>query len=258
MDPAKTSEDRDQAYEQFKRIIDVHMSALSALRLMVALPEAEHGLAALLHLRQGMGPNRAQPTLDFAGDLIALARLEQEDQFATLRGLTLVSACGALEYLLKATFVDLAATDLGAATKRINSLKLRLPAADVLGLQPVEQWHQIADAALLSLGQDFPRMHSRASALLLKYAPNPWGEDDHRHLSGALTEPKQRLLDEAFLVRNCLVHGGGKVSSTLAHFRGAPANRGQPIRLDSASGPNLIAVLRDFADAVVTLGRGYV
>ena len=254
MDTTKTNEARDQAHQRFDRIINVHVAALNAMRLVIALPEADLNLAALLRVRQGMKPGRAEVTSEFVHESLAVAHAEQAVGFATMRGLTLVSACGALEYLIKATYVDLAATDPSVASSRITPFKLKLSAADVLGLDPIEQWHQIADALLTTLGQESPRMHQRASKMLLQYAPNPCGEDDLRHLNEALSDAEKRLLDEAFLVRNCLVHNGGKVSSALAHFRGQITSRGESIMLDQAYGADLLAALRKFAGAVYGLG----
>jgi hypothetical protein len=248
MDTTHTSVERDRAREAFFNILQTHMATLQALRLVSAMPDAAVFVGAQLRLKRGMRADPGSLIGEEAQSFVLMAQDEQERGFSTMRGMTLVAICGALEYLIKAAFVDQVAADLDKASALLVTHKIMLNAADVVGLTQSEQGYAIADLLFRKLAADTPSMYRRAVRFLTECAPVPFGEDQKQQTAGALDSAEARLFDEAFLVRNCFVHNGGRVSIHLARVTGQ--TRGSLIVLDHAYGSRLIRAVRKFGQDV--------
>lgn len=132
----------------------------------------------------------------------------------------MIAACGAFEYFVKAVFVDQAATSPSEAAARLAKTTIRIKAADVLGLPVEDQWHAIADRLLEQLGEQHPLMAGRVRQFLLDYTHLP--ESAKEQIEGVFAEVDTKRLNEAFLIRNSLVHNGGRTSVALARCTGRP------------------------------------
>lgn len=143
--------------------------------------------------------------------------------YEVIRGSALIAACGAFEYLIKAVFVDQATIQPDKAADLLTGTKIRMPASDVLGLPLVEQWYAIADE-LFKLPAD-GQMHGRVKRMLSEYVYLPQGAEQRLLLVEALADVDIHKFNEAFLIRNCLVHNGGRVSLELARHTNVVAGQ---------------------------------
>lgn len=172
---------------------------------------------------------------------------ERDRGFRVIRGAALIAACSAFEYLIKATFVSQAAFDPAAAAGLLVDTRLKVPAADVLGAPATELWFAIADQLFEQMPNPPRQMHQRVRRFLLDYT---YAADREEYLSDGkrvfedMDCPK---LDEAFLIRNCLVHNGGRVSSALARHTQRPV--GVLIEFDAGLLGPILKPMRDLADA---------
>jgi hypothetical protein len=254
MNTDQTSRERSRAFEAFSRIYDVHRAALQVFALVPSLPDAESLLETQIRLAQMRAGNLGTDVSQSASQLLAAVTAERERGLETMRRLTLVSVCGALEYLVKAVLVDQAAIDPDAASSLLTKAKVKLNASEVLGLTSLEQWFVIADRLYEQLAEPYPLTHERSVRMLTEFAPFPLGEDQKAHVVKALTKDQIRCFNEAFLVRNCLVHNGGKVNSPLARF--ARKQRGDLIVLDSKYGTPLLNSIGKFATTINEIWLG--
>lgn len=244
MDALAARIERDRAVEAFDRIMQSHKAARLALGVMATLPSAESLAAAQAWMLMGRPEDTSFASLTLlAQQRVETSQVEMQRDFETLRQVSLISLCGAAEYLVKAVFVDLAAADPALAAARLQKAKIKLSAEEVLGLSAVEQWFLIADRLFESLASSDPLIYPRVKKLLSEHAYLTLGPVESEWIQSPLTEEDERRLNEAYLVRNCLVHNGGKVSSTLARY--ARRERGSVLALDGSYGAELmLAVVR--------------
>ena len=248
MTPEQTAPERERAFEAFERIFNVHRAALQVFGLVPSLPDAESRLTAQIKLAQVQRGNLGVDVNQTAAELLAIATAERGRGYETMRRLTLVSVCGALEYLVKAVLVDQVASDHHEAAALLSKSKIKFNASEVLGLTPSEQWFVIADRLFEQLADPHPLMHARSVRLLTGFAPFPFGDEQKNQVTDALTQDEIRCFNQAFLIRNCLVHNGGKVSSPLARFSGL--SRGTLLSVDSRSGTAQLLAIRKFAQTI--------
>lgn len=220
MEVERTTKERERAYTGFTDIAAAHNSALAALNLLTTLPNVDELIAAQLKLLVA-GARDDVTFADMATEsasLVENAKLQRTQGFSTLRAMSLIALCGAFEYLLKAVLVDQAAYDPDRASDLVARSKVKLSAAEVIGLTPAEQWYEVADRLFASLAEGFPLAHQRSNRMLLEFVHLPLGKMQKDNIETALTPDESRKFNEAFLIRNCLVHNGGRISSALARY----------------------------------------
>ena len=124
-------------------------------------------------------------------------------------------------------------------------------AADVLGLPVMEQWYAIADKLFDQLAQSGRQMFKRVERLFLECGYLPQRPEQIYQLKEAFDAADRDKFNEAFLVRNCLVHNGGRVSSALA--RHAKQVAGQPIAFGDGVLNPLLRPMQRLADHLDSL-----
>ncbi len=245
MDSNSTRKERSRAFERFNAILNVHSAILEAFQLVAAIPDATALVGASIHLRHRMTPKLSADELDSAAtSVLNVVNEERDRKYEIVRSSTLIAVCGAFEYLAKAAFVDKAAMNPAEAATLLGNAKIRLAAAEVLGTPSSEQWFTIADRLFEQLAERYPRMHERLRHYLLDYAYVPH-KVERNYLTKALGAADVGAFNEAFLVRNCMVHKGGRVSSQLARMTGQPA--GAEIPLDKEYLTRLLGPIRELA-----------
>lgn len=240
----------ERAYENFTRILEAHTAALASIGVVATLPDPEAALAVHIDLALHRKKGRAiKDSIGPARDRLREAVDEHARGGETLRRMTIVALCGAIEYLVKAVFVSQAHQNPEEAAKLIANKKIKLYASEVVGLPASEQWFVIADRLWEALSEGYPRTYERATRLLTEHTYLAFGDDAKKEVAAVLkTADEVQLFDEAFLVRNCIVHNGGRVSSALA--RHSRRTRGEVLVVDKTYGTKLIRVLKEFADGV--------
>lgn len=255
LDAGHTSNERERAFSRFEEILNVHNAAIETIRIVAALPNASDLIAASVRLRKGMSPELSAEQVDGHATLVLdILAAERKRDFDVVRASALVAVCGAFEYLVKATFVDQAAGDRQQAAGLLAKTRLRVAATDVLGVSVSEQWFAIADRLFEHLSEAHPQMHDRVQKFLLNFTCMPYGDSQKKPLKDVLDRVDSSKFNEAFLVRNCLVHNGGRVSTQLA--RVARLTVGDPISLSRPDLQPMLLPIRELAQALNALWIG--
>ena len=233
----------DRAYDHFHSILEVQQAARKAIELLTSLPEPEVNLAAMLRISVGRKSDHAADTyLEHARDVLAGMAAERYRGFQVMRSSTLIAVCAAFEYVVKATFVKQAIKDPASAASLladIPRIRVRLNATDVLGAPETELWYAIADEIFRQLAKDenHESMQKRVRRFLIECTLL---EADHKALlAGAIDAYGDLDFNEPFLIRNCLVHNGRRVSRDLARLAGCRI--GDPVEFDNGDLDRLLA-----------------
>ena len=243
MESEKISEELNRAKNQFSEIVQLHIAARRSIILAATIPDADALLQGQIKINEGLKRGVGIDAIDGAEDVLATARREFADDFARLRRATLVSMCSAFEYLVKSAYVDQASSDPIEAGRRLDGVNVRLRASEVIGLDSTERWYLVADRLLESLADQSTSktrgFGDRARRLLIDFVPS----DDARAkgIGDAFSGDRLHKLNEAFLVRNCLVHNGERVNAALARASGKV--RGVELVLDRTYGPTLMKAM---------------
>lgn len=244
--------ERERACEHFRAVLAVHSAAITAFELIPTLPESEGVLATSFRLKRGMQSTDTFESLARGAQSIHEAMVDERDRgFRVIRGSALITACAAFEYLVKATFVSQAAFDPTAAAGLLVDTRLKVPASDVLGAPAMEQWFAIADQLFEQMPSPPRQMHQRVRRLLLEYTYVADREKDLSDVMRIFEDMDCAKLDEAFLIRNCLVHNGGRVSSALARHARRPV--GVLIEFEAGLLGPILKPMRDLADTLGAL-----
>ena len=249
LDAHRTRAERERAFDRFESIERVHSAAMETFRVVATLPDASALISASVRLRLGMTPDLTPERADDHAKLI-LETLDNEKArgYEVIRGSALVAICGAFEYLVKATFVDQAACAPQRAATLLSRSKIRLSASEVLGTSVSEQWFAIADRLFEQLSEPHPQMYDRVQKFLLDFTFMDQKEAQAEMLRKSFSRVDPSKFNEAFLVRNCLVHNGGRVGAQLARSTGLEV--GAPI---SVARPGLQSMLKPIRELAQTL-----
>ena len=232
-----------RAWKRFQSAAKVHTAAIQTLRLLTVLPDPQEHLAASSLVRLKADPRYSEiDRMESAASMLHIVQKEVDEDFPVLRESALVNVCASFEYLLKAFFVDGALQDEVAAAARIASLRVKVRAEEVLGTPRPEVWFEIADQAFKVVGQD-TTMSARTRRFLLEHTY--LGEWDRKDIEKAFDELDAKTFNEAFLVRNCVVHNGGRNSAVLARVNGSSA--GAEIRFEGGFVTRLITPIKKIA-----------
>ena len=178
---------------------------MRAFELLAMLPGPEDNLTAMLRVRHGCNSTdtfdsyreRAQGVLD---NIAA----ERTRGFQVIRGSALTAACAAFEYAVRATYVS-QAVDEPSGVSTLPSIEQQFADADQLFQR-------------LARSPKSKAMHKRVREFVLEYARL---SNEHKAAFSTVIDRIDGVqLDEGFLVRNCLVHNGGRVSTDLAQIPG--------------------------------------
>jgi hypothetical protein len=243
MDPNKAFQELSRAVDQFDEIVLLHIAARRSIILAATLPDAETRLQVQISTNERLKHRVGDDTLEDAEASLMTARREFEDDFVRLRRSTLVSMCSAFEYVVKATYVDQASSDPVEAGRRLEGVNVKLRASEVVGLDATERWYLVADRLFDHLGEAsnirLRGFGERARRLLTEFVPSDKART--KGIEEAFHGETLARLNEAFLVRNCFVHNGGRVNNALASEAGKV--RGEMLVLDRKYGTGLMRAI---------------
>ena len=250
------SNESKRAYERFGAILKVHGAAIHIFETLPSFPNGREAIVTGIRVNRGMDPDYTHDRVDrFVEELLDAVQDERNAGYATILSSALIAACGAFEYLVKATFVNQALSEPTKAAALLAKKRIRLLASEVLSCQETEQWFLVADRLLDQLAEDERQMHKRVKLFLLAYTLLPLRAEQEIEIEieieKAFAELDIAKFNEAFLVRNSLVHNGGCVSAALSQSSGRRI--GEPIVLDHKSVRMLIQQLQTLADALHSL-----
>lgn len=130
-------------------------------------------------------------------------------EFEPIRRTGLVELCSAIEYQFKVTIVEWAEANSKVLTG-LENVKVRLPAEALLEGSQRERLHALVDW----IYQDVSSANGHLKKICAIVGKHLKSKSDL--FSKSLSEVKQEVFDQAFVVRNCLVHDGGIVNSRVS------------------------------------------
>jgi hypothetical protein len=201
-------------------------------------PDGPAKLGLMVQVKQGF--KKPGDTFQGVGNtLFEWVSKEREGDFATLRRSTLVAACAAFENLAKAFFVEWAEWDIskveGALSKRLTLH------GDELLLDERDRLFVLADVLYKDAkGKSFSE---KIHAFVRDAVP-----EQYAGFKAEMGKVSADSFNEAFLIRNCIVHRGGKADRRLAAATNAA--EGAEIDLDAKRMYRLLEALVGAGDAL--------
>lgn len=226
----KSAEVAIQGDMYLAQILAQHNLCTAAIKIISRQDDYVENIKVLLHQKNKFEPDRIRNiSSDLVRKIITEAKQSETEEFSLLCRNTLVALCGGLEILVKdvvaAKFIE-----RPAFVEELGDRKLRIRAADFLSYTDEDRARALVDA----LYKDLPTGHSHVEKFkkLFQFV----GEN-----IGVMTEKKyQDKIDEAYELRNAIVHRGSKVDlqlkASVPHF-----NLGEPIEM----GDSMFRMYRD-------------
>lgn len=201
--------DKDLAYDNYESVRRNYFVSLMAAKLMLGNDHAKDQIDAHLQAVGGFDPKVDKSRLRALGDdLVDWANEESATDFQGIRRAYLVSACGALENLAKCCFVSWVNDD-PATIERISARKLSVSLSEFVDGDRQERIFAAADRIFQDTGG---RRHFQKFCTYVKPLIPPQNETELANFD--TVDPES--FDEAFMVRNRLVHHGARAEPRLA------------------------------------------
>lgn len=199
--------DTEQARKDYDAVRRNYYVSLVAAKLMLCTDNTEVQISAHLQGAGGFDPAADKDWLREKGaEIVKWASEENESEFQNIRRAYLIGTCSALEQLAKCCFVEWVNEDSELADR----IKLKEPSLLLSADDRQEQIFGEADrvfrAAKVQQGH-----FQKYSGYIRQLIPVHF----HKHLA-CLDSVDTSSFDEAFLVRNRLVHHGAKADEHLA------------------------------------------
>ena len=212
--------DIDLAYDHYVAVQRNYLVSLIATKLMLGNDHAKDQIEAHLQVAAGFDPKTERSRLHkFGVELIDLAHKENETEFQGIRRAYLVNACGALENLAKCCFVSWVGED-PEVTERVQARRMSFTLSEFLYGDHQDRVFAAADRVFQEV--DGHRPFNRFCSYLRPLVPAQFAD----RLS-SLEEINAECFNEAFLIRNRLVHHGASADVRLSKKFGI--SKGEPL-----------------------------
>ena len=231
-----------EAKQRFSNVRDAYYTAVALVRQLAVNPDLGDTLAIQGFIRNGLKEQVDNQKLkDVSESVTRFAKSQLENDFQDYRHFAIVGICSALEYSLKSLFID-----------SVQCRKLSLD--------------RFADKSINVNALDFSSLdrEDRLSLLADKFyqdaaAKKPAFDKFKFYLSEVIFCPAEEWKDiiakvdvenfnEAYLVRNCIVHHGAKVNSLLGKKSGFKV--GEKIVVDKKRFDRYFSTIRAMGDAL--------
>jgi hypothetical protein len=201
-----------KAHDYFLRVLETYIVSLVGARIIATHADPVPLIEAQLQIRNETAGTHSQGRSyhDGAKYVHEMAtELEQENELHTLRASTLISLCSALENLWKCLLVD-HLIDCPDLVSHLPNQSHKFTIAEVLNLEDSEKLFLVADKLFLECAAGKPHF-DRFKYLLVDLLPrNP------ALPTCDVSRFNKSAFNEAYLVRNILVHNGGRVDQWLS------------------------------------------
>ena len=232
------------AYSELRWIIRTHTAIILSLDLVATMPEIVSVITGTYQVRRKFVPTAAPGrAAEIAREVQECAQEERLSDFETVRKSALVSGCSALEHLFKAFFVEWAEFDQSKVDAAL-SRQVRISGQEYLSQEPRDRLFILAD----KIYQDMPGKSQldRMTAYVKEMVPHTSDE-----FIQSVAKLNARNFNEAFAVRNCLVHHGARVNQLLSKFPNFEL--GESIKLTPEMIGRYFAALFAVSDALSTV-----
>jgi len=191
-----------------------HVTAKTAIQLIATEVDLRPRIQALLQTNSGFAKGATDSAYSDSADItVRTAQEIIDNDFMNLRTSMLIGQCAALEHLIKCLIVEWAEI-APQKIEGLDSFRISLQASDFLEADLRDRLFLVAD----KLYQDTPsnKGHSeKFRSIVRNHIPHQF-ELFQREIEAVDKDD----LDEAFLVRNCVIHNGAKINRQLARLDG--------------------------------------
>lgn len=208
MSRVSTSPDEvaDQSYAYLVQILHQHDLCTACLKIVSRQQDYVENIQVLMHQKNSFDPQKVEkitPEL-IRGIMEGAGKIESEE-FSLLCRNTLVALCGGLESLVK-DYVAAYFLHEPERLRHFDGRSFRLPISSVIFGTDEERARVLVDELYRDEGAK--QGHARRFLRLLGYLDPKWDTKTASKVSSDL--------DEAYEVRNAIVHHGGRVDQRLA------------------------------------------
>ena len=231
----------EDAYNHFRSAGRNRAIQIIATNLMLSADGIQPRILAILKALNGFPPEKDQEHWgEFVDNLIAWAHEEQENDFQGVRRSALVSTCSALEYSAKCLFVARAELE-PASLDAISTKRLSVSLGDYVSAAPRDRYFALADKLFQEVESKWH--FDKFSNFVKTIAP-----ELHTEYIASLLGIAKNDFNEAFAVRNCVVHHGSRVSTFMSRIDGIAA--GGSIRITLESQKRYARAMNSVAEAI--------
>ncbi len=231
----------NQGYEYLAQIVGQHDLCTACLKIVGRQGHDVENIKVTLHEKHGFDPERTRRiTSVVVQDIIDQAKLSECQEFSLLCTNTLVALCGGLENLVK-DVVALAFVENIQFVEKLADQSLRVYASDILTRTDEERARSLVDALYQKEGAK--RGHTERFMQFLRYID--------REI--AIEKQSGTAIDEAYEVRNAIVHRGSKIDHRLV--KGVPnlsQEIGHPIDVGESKFRAYRKAILQFADKITS------
>lgn len=214
--------DKDLAYDNYESVRRNYFVSLMAAKLMLGNDHARDQIEAHLQAVGGFDPKADKLRLrELGDDLVGWAHEESGTEFQGIRRAYLIGACGALENLAKCCFASWVNED-PATMERIRARKLSVSLSEFLDGDRQERIFAAADRVFQDTES---RRHFQKFCAYIKPLIPVQNEAELANFDAVDSDS----FDEAFMVRNRLVHHGARADPRLAKAFGI--SQGEPLKI---------------------------
>src|SRR6266446_3033421 len=229
----------NQGYEYLAQIVGQHDLCTACLKIVGRQDVYVENVKAILHQKHGFDPERTRKiTSALIQDIIGQAKLSERQEFSLLCANTLVALCGGLENLVK-DVVAAAFLENIQFVEKLADQSLRVYASDMLIRSDEERARSLVDG--LYQKESARRGHTERFMQILRYIDREIEIERQSHTA----------IDEAYEVRNVIVHRGGKVDARL--IKSVPTlnqNIGNPVDIGESVFRGYRRAILQFADKI--------
>jgi hypothetical protein len=202
------------AMDEFRLVRYSHVAARTAFQLLADNSDLRPLIQAQFQMNAGFEKVGDDSPYSSAADrVIEIAQELVNTDFQSPRKASLISYCSALEHLAKCFFVEWAEL-MPNRVRGLDTVRISLQASDFLDSELRDRLFLVAD-----------KIYQEASAGKgyfdkLRNIVNTYVPDEIEGLDSKIGKVNKDDFNEAFLVRNCLIHHGATVNRQLSRCAG--------------------------------------
>lgn len=229
------------AYTEYVSVRRNYFATLMAAKLMLSGDHAKDQIVAHLQVSAGFDPKTDKSRLsDQSADLVEWANEERRTDFQGIRRAYLIGACGALEHLAKCCFVAWVEED-SEIFERIQSKRLSFSLDEYLTGESQDRAFVAADRVFQAI--EIRRHFQKFCTYVCQLVPTRY-EDE----LASFKDVNAADFDEAFSVRNRLVHHGARADLRLG--QAFSITSGQPLQVKRAHAKRYMQAMDAMAAAI--------
>jgi hypothetical protein len=213
----------------------------NALQLVAANPEIQAAIQLQLQMVDGFkGASDLPKYTNGANIVLEFAQELSENDYRLLTQSSLVSICSAYEHLAKSILVEWAEFSPGKVSG-LDTIRLTVQASEFIDSDLRDRLFLMADKIFLDISANKGHLE-KARLFIRNHLPHLFENFDAKIDKGLAND-----FNEAFLIRNCIVHHGAKANRVLSQRDGF--DLGKPICVT-------YGMLKKYFSSVLMVGEG--